>query len=255
MAGINDLYEGEAAVPPTPDALETHRLDQTDVHGFTDVAATLASIAAKQPLDADLTAIAALATTATGRSLLAAADAAALRAIVGSGPDESGSRHLLSDGSGAIPGSTAAAAINLLAHGGTGLPLSGVDSALPPIVYPWTASDWAIAGKTTKLRIRGYVSVNATAPGAGTFTVGLHPVSSFAGASGFVRTNVGAAAAGTTGQINGGTNLAANGSYVYDSGDLTIPANGNYCIGIVNSAIIAAASRINVNFRLTLRYV
>ena len=37
--------------------------------------------AAFQPLDSDLTAIAALATTATGRSLLAAADAAAIRAI------------------------------------------------------------------------------------------------------------------------------------------------------------------------------
>lgn len=39
--------------------------------------------AAYQPLDADLTAIAGLATTATGRSLLAAADAAAIRTISG----------------------------------------------------------------------------------------------------------------------------------------------------------------------------
>ncbi len=36
-----------------------------------------------QPLDSDLTAIAALITTSTGRSLLAAADAAAIRTIAG----------------------------------------------------------------------------------------------------------------------------------------------------------------------------
>jgi hypothetical protein len=47
-----------------------------------DAAAALTAIGA-QPLDADLTAIAALATTATGRSLLAAADAAAIRTIAG----------------------------------------------------------------------------------------------------------------------------------------------------------------------------
>lgn len=42
-----------------------------------------AALAASQPLDADLTAIAALTTTATGRSLLAAADATAIRVIAG----------------------------------------------------------------------------------------------------------------------------------------------------------------------------
>lgn len=46
--------------------------------------ATLLSLASTyQPLDSDLTAIAALTTTATGRSLLAAADAAAIRVIAG----------------------------------------------------------------------------------------------------------------------------------------------------------------------------
>jgi hypothetical protein len=48
-----------------------------------DAATVLATIGA-QPLDSDLTAIAALTTTSTGRSLLAAADAAAIRTIAGS---------------------------------------------------------------------------------------------------------------------------------------------------------------------------
>jgi hypothetical protein len=41
------------------------------------------ALAGKQPLDSDLTAIAALTTTAFGRSLLTAADAAALRTLSG----------------------------------------------------------------------------------------------------------------------------------------------------------------------------
>jgi hypothetical protein len=50
----------------------------------TDVQAAIAELdSEKQPLDSDLTAIAALTTTATGRSLLAAANAAAIRAISG----------------------------------------------------------------------------------------------------------------------------------------------------------------------------
>lgn len=48
-------------------------------------AAQAAAIAASQPLDSDLTAIAALATTAFGRSLLTQADAAATRATIGAG--------------------------------------------------------------------------------------------------------------------------------------------------------------------------
>lgn len=53
------------------------------------VLTTSAAAAAYQPLDADLTAIAALTTTATGRSLLAAADAAAIATIAGVGTGNS----------------------------------------------------------------------------------------------------------------------------------------------------------------------
>lgn len=49
----------------------------SDSHVLTSLAALY------QPLDSDLTAIAALTTTSTGRSLLAAADAAAIRTIAG----------------------------------------------------------------------------------------------------------------------------------------------------------------------------
>lgn len=52
---------------------------------FDAAGAAAAAQAASQPLDSDLTAIAALSTTAFGRSLLAAADAAALRTLAGAG--------------------------------------------------------------------------------------------------------------------------------------------------------------------------
>lgn len=65
---------------PTPDPSD----NDTSIATTEFVALSVASGSGTfQPLDADLTAIAALATTATGRSLLAAADAAAIRAITG----------------------------------------------------------------------------------------------------------------------------------------------------------------------------
>lgn len=53
------------------------------VLGITDIEALTATLAGKQPLDGDLTAIAALETTTIGRSLIAIADAAAGRAVIG----------------------------------------------------------------------------------------------------------------------------------------------------------------------------
>lgn len=68
-AGRTALGLGTAAVAATGD--------------FDAAGAAAAAQAASQPLDSDLTAIAALSTTSYGRSLLAAADAAALRTLAG----------------------------------------------------------------------------------------------------------------------------------------------------------------------------
>lgn len=69
----------EAAGDPHPGYLTT-----AEGNAAYDVAGAAASAqAASQPLDSDLTAIAALSTTAYGRSLLAAANAAALRTLAG----------------------------------------------------------------------------------------------------------------------------------------------------------------------------
>jgi hypothetical protein len=71
-----------AAEATAAGALSTHSADTTGVHGITDTSA-LALSANVQPLDSDLTAIAALTTTAFGRGLLELANQAALLSAAG----------------------------------------------------------------------------------------------------------------------------------------------------------------------------
>lgn len=74
----------DSATAATDAELTAHAADTTAIHGIANTAAlaTSADLAGYQPLDSDLTAIAALATTSYGRSLLALADAAAGRAAL-----------------------------------------------------------------------------------------------------------------------------------------------------------------------------
>ncbi len=79
-----------------------------------------------QPLDSDLTAIAALSTTSYGRALLALADLAALRTVLGPSGTPSASTYLRGDGSWATP-SPAEILAALLTVDGSG---SGLDADL-----------------------------------------------------------------------------------------------------------------------------
>lgn len=91
-AHAQDHTDERSAINTTVAELVAHELDQT-AHGIptqitTALApyATSAAVAAGyQPLDSDLTALAALATTSFGRSVLTQADAAALRTLAGLG--------------------------------------------------------------------------------------------------------------------------------------------------------------------------
>lgn len=69
-------------------AIAAHEADTTSVHGIADTSA-LALTANVQPLDSDLTAIAALTTTAFGRGLLELANSAALLAAAGAQASDS----------------------------------------------------------------------------------------------------------------------------------------------------------------------
>lgn len=74
-----------AGLSPTNDDVLQRKAGAWANRTIAQLATDLGLAASYQPLDSDLTAIAALTTTATGRSLLAAADAAALRTILGLG--------------------------------------------------------------------------------------------------------------------------------------------------------------------------
>lgn len=89
----------------------------THAHGDYDAAgAAAAAQAASQPLDSDLTAIAALSTTAFGRSLLALADAAAAQAALAVPPTS----RLVTAGTGLTGGGSLAADRSLAVDFGTG---------------------------------------------------------------------------------------------------------------------------------------
>lgn len=79
------VFTGAPTTPTPPDAPSTIVANMQAVNNVMAVLSGLIStaLAGKQPLDSDLTAIAALTTTAIGRSLLAGVDAAALRTITG----------------------------------------------------------------------------------------------------------------------------------------------------------------------------
>lgn len=83
-------YSELAAAPASGDLVEIVDVSDTSMAASgtnkkITITNLLASLSGYQPLDADLTAIAALTTTAFGRSLLEAANAAALRTLAGTG--------------------------------------------------------------------------------------------------------------------------------------------------------------------------
>jgi acid phosphatase family membrane protein YuiD len=78
--GILSIADAAAARTVFGAAASSHTHAQSDITNLT------SDLAAKQPLDSDLTAIAALTTTSFGRSLLALVDAAAGRAALGAAP-------------------------------------------------------------------------------------------------------------------------------------------------------------------------
>jgi hypothetical protein len=104
----------------------------TQASGAFDASGAAAAVqAASQPLDSDLTAIAALTTTSYGRAFLALADAAAARAALGSGTPSSG-KYL--DGGGAwttLPAQSGSAPVVVTWNG------TGSEPARPSATTVW----------------------------------------------------------------------------------------------------------------------
>lgn len=116
-----------------------------------------------------------------------------------------------------------------------------------------TASDVAVAGKTTRLRVRVSYATNATGPGI-TLTWGLYPVTGLAGGVGAIVATLGTVAAGSTAAA---ASPVANTSGEVKSGSFDLSgliAGGGYVIGVVGSGAQAGNSLLACTAYLEMRH-
>lgn len=123
----------------------------------------------------------------------------------------------------------------------------------PPMTIWLSSSDYAVAGKTTKLRLRGTVIANATAP-AVTFSFGLLPLSAVAGGGGEISYTIGAA---VTGSSVSAASPPANSATAVTGSDFTFPAIApSYLLGVtVSGGTMAANSVVSAHAHLQVRNV
>lgn len=137
---------------------------------------------------------------------------------------------------------------------------SGDDSTASAAPFPASQAfyldpaDYAVTGRSSMLRVRGFVVVNATAP-ATNWTFGLYGVATWGGAAGAVPTiaTLSAVTAGSTAAINA---PGATAPTTAASADFAFPAAaGYYVLAVVNSGAAAANSRLAAKAVLQLRQV
>ncbi len=102
-----------------------------------------------------------------------------------------------------------------------------------PGFFHFDDADYAVAGKTQKLRLRAQILTNATKPTL-KFTVGLYPIT-VAGGADTLKVTLGTVVPGSTVEFN---EPAASTPSAGSSGDFTIPADGAYVLGVVTSATL-----------------
>lgn len=112
------------------------------------------------------------------------------------------------------------------------------------------STDYTVAGKTTKLRVRGVVSEN-TVTAAITFTFGLYPVT-FAGVADTLTATLGTVVASSTAAIS---SPATSASTTATSSDISLPSDGHYALGVVLSGTVTAQSAVMLSATLDMRHV
>jgi hypothetical protein len=128
--------------------------------------------------------------------------------------------------------------------------VSGASSVNGYPVFYFDDTDYTVAGKTQKLRVRAQILTNATKPTL-KFTVGLYPVTVAGGADEFKLT-LGTVVSGSTIEFN---EPAASTIGQGNSGDFTIPADGAYAFGVVTSATLTNNNVSSVACQLQTRSV
>lgn len=114
-------------------------------------------------------------------------------------------------------------------------------------------TDWVANARTTKLRIKWSLTVNAVAP-ATTLTAGLYPVATTGGVSG------GAPSIVTLGTVVTGSTAAfaspgATSHTVTASSEFNAPAVGPFVFGVVAAAGMAAGSQASLTGQIQMRQV
>lgn len=109
------------------------------------------------------------------------------------------------------------------------------------------------AGRTTKMKIVAFAITNAVAPGSN-FVFGLHPITTFGGASGAqpTITAVGTRVPGSDATI---TTPGATQSLMVASADFNAPAAGFYALSVVTNAVIATNAFTYLRSKLLVRQV
>lgn len=117
----------------------------------------------------------------------------------------------------------------------------------------WDDADFAVVGKTLKLRQRSQLLVSGGAPGVN-YQVGLFPVTGVTGSGGSPQLNVtlGAVVPGSTSLF---TAPGANSLNQASSGDFTPPADGYYLLGLTPGAVTPANLVIAFSQQLQVRAV
>ena len=171
-------------------------------------------------------------------SALASSNNSAYRLLAAAGPcaftsDNPASTYFLANGS----------ALQV----GVGITV-GLAHLVPPLVY-LNSADYAVSGKTTRLRVRAEVTTNATAPGI-TFTYGLYPVT-FGGTIDQTAPGAGVVVSGSTAAI---ASPPASNAVAAASSDFAFPATGMYALAVLTNGTLANNSYAILTATLQIRH-
>lgn len=148
-----------------------------------------------------------------------------------------------------IAGGVGAATRLMPASGTTVSGATATTTVIP--VFRLVAADLALTGVTAKLRVLFELLANATAPAA-TFTAGLYPLASVAGAANLLAYTVGTVISGSTAAI---ATPSASSVNTANSGVFSLPADGAYIFAVANDATTAASAEVHMTTRLEVSYV
>lgn len=112
-------------------------------------------------------------------------------------------------------------------------------------------ADYAVTGKSTKLRVRAQIVTNGTDPNIDV-TVGLYPVTAWGGSANLLAYSVGTVLGSVT--FTNAT-LGVNNCYSSAGSDFDIPSAGNFALGVVGSSSQAANSALGIMAQLQLRHI